>query len=178
MSWRIYWPGIPQLVIRLEIAKNSNTQHSSTRETPIIKHKTLRALLLLLLWSLDNSILLGVLFGNRFYQRFYRLRQRLPLVRRMKIEINPAQWARRVILTQNDGDMLVQSYTVSKLRPAAFVSLDRLVQQRNQRGFKFFRDFVDANDIPVIGTHRFQEFRSERFDGHKKIIATVSPKVK
>ena len=96
----------------------------------------------------------------------------------MKIEINPAQWAGRIILTQNDGDMLVQSYTVPKLRPAAFVSLDRLVQQRNQRGFKFFRDFVDANDIPVIGAHRFQEFRSERFDGHKKIIATPPPKVK
>src|SRR2546427_7402611 len=161
ISWPIYWPGIPQLVIRLEIAKNSNPQPSTTKEAPIIEHKSLRDLLL---WSLD--LLLGLLFGNRFYQRFYRLRQRLPLVRRMKIEINPAQWARRVILTQNDGDMLVQSYTVSKLRPAAFVSLDRLVQQRNQRGFKFFRDFVDANDIPVIGTHRFQEFRSERFDGH------------
>src|SRR5260221_13220588 len=100
--------------------------------------------------------LLGLLFGNRFYERFYRLGQGLPLVRRMEIEINPAQWARRIILAQDDRDVFVQSYTMSKLRPAAFVSLDRLVQQGNQRGFKFFRYLIDANDVAVIGAHRFQ----------------------
>ena len=96
----------------------------------------------------------------------------------MEIEINPAQRARRIVLTQDDRDMFVQSDTVSKLRPAAFVSLDCLVQQRNQRGLKFFGYFVDANDVPVIGAHRFQEFRSERFDSHNQIIATPPPKVK
>ena len=73
----------------------------------------------------------------------------------MKVEINPAQRPWRIVLAQDDRNVFVQRDAVPKLCSAAFVSLNRLVHQRNKRGFKFFGYFVDADHVAVVRAHRF-----------------------
>ena len=89
------------------------------------------------------------------------------LVRGMEVEIDAAKRARLIVLTQDDGHVLIESNSVTELGTSAFVGLDGLVEQRDQSSLKFLGGFVQADDVLVIGLHRFGEFLAERFDCHR-----------
>ena len=93
--------------------------------------------------------------------------QRLLLIRRVEVEINPAERTRPVVLAQDDSDTLVECDAVAEFRPPAFLSLGRIAHQGYQRGFKILGDFIDANHELFVSADRLFDFRPERFCGHK-----------
>ena|SRR6266850_5420372 len=98
----------------------------------------------------------------------------------MKIEIYPTKRPRTVVLAQDDRDLLIKSNSVPELGAATLIRLNGLIDQGDQRGFKLFRRFINANDVFVIRLHCFRQFRTERFNSHslkhRKICAKSEAK--
>lgn len=55
---------------------------------------------------------------------------------------------------------------MAEVRPARLVGFDSFVQERDEGGLKFFRGFVEADDVLVVHLHRFEEFHAKRFNSH------------
>ena len=70
-----------------------------------------------------------MLFSDWFCQRFDGFGQRMALVGRMQIKIDAAQWPRRIVLTEDDSDLLIKGDTVAEIRSSTFVGLDGLFYQ-------------------------------------------------
>jgi hypothetical protein len=56
-----------------------------------------------------------------------------------------------VALAQNDRHLVVQRDAVTQTRAAAFIGLDRLGHQRDQRHLKILRRLLKAHDEFVVG---------------------------
>ena len=65
-----------------------------------------------------------------------------------------------------DGDVPVEGNAMAELGSAAFVGLDRLVQQGTQNNLKILRRLIDANDVLLVSLHRLRDFRAEHVGRH------------
>lgn len=104
--------------------------------------------------------------------RLRRLPARLLLIRRMQIEINPAQGTVILRLAENDRYLPVQRDPVPQMRPAVLVRLDRFLHQRPQRRLAFLRSFVDAHDKLVVDLYRIRDFVFEGVDRHAEKLGS------
>src|SRR5208282_1939435 len=69
------------------------------------------------------------------------------LVRRVKVEVNPAQGALVLGLAQDDRHLSVQSDAMPQSGAAADVGADGLVHERDEGGPALFGRLVNANDM-------------------------------
>ena len=84
----------------------------------------------------------------------------------------------RFRLAQDDGDLFIESDTVTKVGSTILISLDRFFHERNERALAFLGRFIQADDVPVVGLHGFCNLRLERFNRHAEILIGESPKGK
>ena len=96
----------------------------------------------------------------------------------MQIEVDPAQGTRIIALAENDSNVLIQRDTMAKLGPAALISLNGFVHQRDEGGLEIFGGFVDTNDVSLVCFQRIRYFCLEGFDRHASHSTVVKAEVK
>lgn len=131
-----------------------------------------------------HSALRGSGFGfrgialNRFLEGLHGFGQRLPLVGRVEIEINPAQRPGAVALAENDRDLFVESNAMAQFRVASLVGPDGLAQQGLQCGLEFIRGLIKAHDVFLVSLHGFRNLAAKLFSGHDSSLRGTAPEVK
>lgn len=113
-----------------------------------------------------------------FLPRLRYLGGSLTMIRTRQVEVDPAQRPLRVRLAQDHGDLPVQGNAMPQARPPALKCLDRLVHQRSQRRLHVVRWLLQADHIPVKGTHGLRDLPFERLGRHAAKLESPPSKAK
>lgn len=121
-----------------------------------------------LTWSNVRHSILGLLrtFPDGFGQGFDRLRQGALFVRRVEIEVDPAQRPWAVALAQDDRDLFVERNAMPHVRSPALVSLDGFLHERAKGRAEILRCLVQANDELLVRPDRLGDFLLKSLNGH------------
>jgi len=84
----------------------------------------------------------------------------------VQVEIDSAQRAVAFGLAENDGQLPIQSDAVAQVGSAILIRLDRFFHERTQGSLRILGNFVDADDIAIIGFERVRDFLLERICRH------------
>ena len=75
----------------------------------------------------------------------------------MEVEIDAAQRTIVLGLAEDDRHLFVQRDAVPQMRPAGDIGPNGLVHQGDQGGSALFRRLVNADDVPVVALHGFDD---------------------
>jgi hypothetical protein len=89
------------------------------------------------------------------------------VIRRGQIEVNSTEGALVFSLTEYDRDLFVEGDPMAQVGTAIFVSLDRLLDQGNQRCFTLLRRLIQAENEFLIGFQGLGGFWFEQVRRHE-----------
>lgn len=90
----------------------------------------------------------------------------LLMVRRREVKVDPAKGLVALGLTEDDRNLFIQRDSMTKIRAAILISLDRLFHQRHQRALAFLGRLVEAYDVLLECLHGFRDFRLKGVNRH------------